>query len=107
MRTVKLTIMAFAALGVSLPLWAGPADTPNIDQRQINQQNRIDQGVQSGSLTPKEAARLERGQARIQDMENRAKADGVVTPRERQRIRHAQDVQNRQIAQKKHNRRHR
>lgn len=107
MRNIKQAVMAFAALGVSLPLWANPADTPNIDQRQINQQNRINQGVQSGSLTPNEAASLERGQARVQNMENRAKADGVVTPQERRRIHRAQDTQNRQIAKKKHNRRHR
>lgn len=100
-------VMVIAMLGLSVPAWAGPAGTPAIDQRQANQQRRIDQGVQSGSLTPAEAAQLERGQDRVQAMENRAKADGVVTPRERQRIRQAQDAQNRQIEKKKHNRIHR
>lgn len=104
---MRIQILA-AALGASLVLpLAAAADTPNIDQRQINQQNRIDQGVQTGSLTPAEAARLERGQARIQNMEDQAKADGVVTPGERQRIQKAQNAQSRQIAKNKHNRRHR
>jgi len=107
MRFIQLSLLAAAVIGVSLQAWADPAATPNIDQRQAVQQQRINQGVQSGSLTPNETARLERGQERVQGMENRAKADGVVTPQERRRIKHAQNVESRKIAHKKHNRRHR
>lgn len=32
---------------------------PGIDQREANQQNRVNQGVQSGQLTPKEAGKLD------------------------------------------------
>ena len=39
--------------------------TPGVDQRQANQEKRIQQGVASGELTPREAARLERGQDRV------------------------------------------
>ena len=102
------TIKAIAAIAIVLPTLAfAQANTPGIDQRQANQERRIDQGVASGSLTQREANRLDRGQQRVDNMENRAKADGVVTPQERQRIHRAQDTQNRQIAKKKHNRRHR
>ncbi len=66
----------------------------------------IDQGVASGSLTQREANRLERGQQRVDNMENRAKADGVVTGRERARIQHAQDVQSDRIYRQKHDRQH-
>ncbi|MCS6292578.1 MAG: hypothetical protein H8J66_05835 [Nitrospira sp.] len=76
-------------------------------QRNINQQNRIEQGVQSGRLTKKEAARLERGQARVDRTEARAGADGHVTGREQARIQHRENVQSRHIYREKHNGRHR
>ena len=40
-------------------------------QRNVNQQRRIEQGVRSSEVTNREAARLERGQARVQKAENR------------------------------------
>ncbi len=102
-RTAILTIAMLAAS-------AGPAlaqtNTPNIDQRQQNQQQRIDQGVQSGALTTREAARLEKGQEHVQTMENKAKADGKVTPHERARLEHAENVQSRHIYHQKHDRQH-
>jgi uncharacterized membrane protein YebE (DUF533 family) len=80
------------------------ADTPVIDQRQMNQEQRIDQGVESGQLNPREAKRLERQQNHIDRMENRANADGVVTARERARIGAAQNRASRNIAREKHDR---
>lgn len=103
MKTVK----ALAAIAIVLPTLAfAQANTPGVDQRQANQERRIDQGVASGSLTQREANRLERGQNRVDNMENRAKADGVVTRQERARIHHTQDVQSNRIAQQKHDRQH-
>jgi hypothetical protein len=74
-------------------------------QRNINQQSRIEQGVQSGALTNKEASKLERGQARVDRAEARAGADGRIGPREQARIQHKENVQSRQIFREKHNRR--
>jgi hypothetical protein len=79
-----------------------PAATPGIDKRQEIQQKRIDQGVQSGELNKREAARLERHQAGIEKMENRAKADGTVTKKERAKIHHAQNHESRRIHRQKH-----
>lgn len=76
--------------------------TPGIDQRQANQQQRIDKGVASGQLNQKEAARLQKGQANVQRMEDKAKSDGVVTKGERARIHAAQDRQSARIARQKH-----
>lgn len=78
------------------------AATPVIDERQANQQKRINQGVASGQLTGKEAANLQRGQARVSNMKANAKADGVVTKSERAHIKHAQKVQSNRIYNKKH-----
>lgn len=67
------------------------AETPGIDQRQANQENRIDQRIASGQLNEREAAKLNKQQDHIDSMENKAKADGVVSKKERQRIHNAQD----------------
>ena len=101
MKTVNiLAAAAFAALAV--PAFAQTTSTPRIDQRQQNQQQRIDQGVKSGQLNEKEAARLEKGQARVQKMEDKAVADGKVTAKESRQIERAQDKQSRRIYREKH-----
>ena len=102
-RKSRLLIAVLAAF--ALPVLA-QTNTPNIDQRQANQQRRIDQGVKSGELTGKEAARLEKGQEHVQKLEDKAKADGVVTKKERARLEHAENVQSRRIAREKHDRQH-
>lgn len=101
---LKITLAALIA-AAAIPALAQTA-TPNIDQRQANQEARIQQGLKSGELTQREAARLEKGQDRVQRMEDRAKADGKVTAKERERIQHQQNVENRHIAREKHDRQH-
>lgn len=100
-------VQALVAVAIVLPAlaWA-QSSTPGIDQRQINQERRIEQGVATGSLTQREANRLERGQQHVSNMENRAKADGVVTRQERARIHHAQDMQSDRVYRQKHDRQH-
>ena len=104
---MKIVNKAFVALCVMLPLVAGAqTNTPRVDQREVNQEVRIQQGVASGSLTQKETMRLENGQQRVQNMETQAKADGVVTKQERSKLHHAQDVQSQHIYNQKHDRQH-
>jgi hypothetical protein len=74
-------------------------------QRNINQQERIEQGVQSGQLTNKEAGNLERGQARVDRKEARAGADGHVGAGEQRGIQNAENHQSKKIYRDKHNRR--
>ena len=80
------------------------AETPRIDQRQANQEQRIDQGIASGQLTDRETNRLNQQQEHINKIEDKAKADGVVTKKERARVGHAQDRTSRHIARQKHDR---
>ena len=101
MKLIKFFAAAAAGL-IALPVLAQTQSTPRIDQRQANQQRRIEQGEKSGALTHKEAVRLEKGQARIQKMENKAVADGKVTPKEQARIEKAQNKQSRKINKEKH-----
>ena len=65
--------------------------TPRVDQREASQQTRIEAGVASGQLSRREARRLELEQARIRAAERQAKADGVVTPRERRQLERMQE----------------
>ena len=100
------TLIAAVALVAPLLASAQTASTPRIDQRQANQEARIQQGEQSGALTQREANKLERGQQHVQNMENKAATDGKVTAKEKARIEHAQDTQSKRIYREKHDRQH-
>lgn len=76
-------------------------------QRNINQQTRVQQGVQSGELTNREVSKLERGQARVDRTEARAGADGHVGAHEQNRIQRRENVQSDRIYNQKHNARQR
>jgi hypothetical protein len=77
--------------------------TPRAAKRQINQQERIHQGVKSGQLTKRETKRLELQQRKIQKDKIKAKSNGVVTPRERTKLQAEQNRTSRNIYRKKHN----
>jgi len=79
-----------------------PSATPRLDQRQANQERRIEQGRTSGALTRHEARRLHREQAAIGKAEGAAKADGTVTRAERRRLHRMQNHASRDIARQKH-----
>jgi hypothetical protein len=98
MRTAILASLVLAVTSAS-----GFAGTPLIDARQNAQQHRIFKGVQQGDLNFNETQKLLKGQARVQNLENKAKANGVVTPLERARIHAAQNIQSARIFLKKHN----
>jgi hypothetical protein len=91
-------VLALSALGAR----AAATDMPRIDARQAKQEQRIDKGVASGALTPRETRRLNRQQHAIDAAENKAKADGVVTAQERQRLTKAQNASSRRIHRQKH-----
>jgi hypothetical protein len=66
-------------------------------QRDVNQQQRIEQGLQSGQLTTREAAKLENEESRINRMESQALKDGNLSAAERRafgmrRTRRSKDI---------------
>ena len=101
---MKQTLFAIGAVVVMTGSAYGQADTPKIDERQANQERRIDEGIASGQLNQREAAKLDKQQDRIDNMENKAKSDGAVTKKERARLRTAQDRASKNIARQKHDR---
>jgi hypothetical protein len=99
---MRQPLLAVSALLLATGVAYAQAEIPGIDQRQVNQEQRIDQGIASGQLNQRETNRLEREQSRINRMEDRAKADGVVTKRERSKINRAQNRASRDIYRQKH-----
>jgi len=99
---MKKSVM-FAALAV-LVSGSVLAGTPRYDARQDHQRERIVNGVKSGELTMRETRRLAAGQVHLNRVERRAKADGVVTARERAHLNHEANQQSRRIHRQKHDR---
>jgi hypothetical protein len=97
-------VLAFAAIGASAqtPAATPGANTPRIDQRQANQEQRIDKGIASGQLTKRETRRLEKEQAHVNRAEDKAKADGTVTAKERKHLTKMQNHASRDIYRQKH-----
>ena len=94
--------LAGAAVSAQTAASAPGANTPRIDQRQANQERRIDTGIASGQLSKRETRRLEKEQTVINKAEDKAKADGSVTAKERKRLTKMQNHASRDIARQKH-----
>ncbi len=72
-------------------------------QRNVNQQERIQNGVRSGALTNRETGSLERGQAHVDRKEANAAANGHVGAGEQRNIQRSENHQSGRIYRKKHN----
>ena len=89
--------MVAAAVAGLFSLAANAQTTGSEVQRDVNQQQRIEQGLKSGSLNTREASKLEAGESRIDKMEANAEKDGKLSPAEKQRIQRAQNQESREI----------
>ncbi len=87
------------------PAGSGSTATPGVAKRQVNQQARIKQGVNSGELTKGETRHLEKEEGKIQADKLEAKSDGKVTAAERSKLHHEENKASRDIYRKKHNNR--
>jgi hypothetical protein len=110
----RIILAAAIAVGLGFAASAGaqtaPATTPSghphnatsETRRNLTQQTRIANGLDSGQLTTREAGKLERGQQRIDKTEQRALANGKLGPSERARIQKQQNAESRAIYNQKH-----
>ena len=97
------SVVLGAGLAVfSIGAFAQDASTPRVDARQVKQERRIENGIQSGQLTGREAARLEKQQGHVVAVEARAKADGTLTTAERRHLARAQNHSSASIYHQKH-----
>jgi hypothetical protein len=76
------TLVSAVLIALPFAAVAGTRD-PGVNQRQHNQQHRIQQGVKSGELTRGETRRLATEQRHIRHEEARDKSDGQLTRRAR------------------------
>ncbi len=100
---MKRTLLALA-LGAATLAGAAQAERP-VNARQLNQERRIDAGVRSGKLSPREAARLKRQQAAIRadEAHRRAAHGGHLTATDKRLIHARQDSANAVILKNKNN----
>ncbi len=101
---MKITHRIIAAL-IGAGLAAGAAQAQNVDQRHYNQQTRIDQGLRNGSMTPREARRVEFQQHSIdrQEARMRYRDGGRLNGYDRAVLQHREDRASRHIYRAKHN----
>jgi hypothetical protein len=107
---MKGTLFAVALGAVSLgavaqnatPTTTPATKSPVINERKDNQQQRIGEGVENGSLTANEASKLERKETKLNVEEKRMKADGNLSAAERARLTRQQNSLSKQIYNQKH-----
>jgi len=101
---MKSTAVCLGVIAAGFLSTAALAQTVQQDQqRDVNQQQRIEQGLQSGQLSTREAGHLEREQQHVDKMEARDLHNGSISPAEQARLNAAQNKASRDIAAGKHN----
>lgn len=94
----RLPLAILVTLGLFAPT-ASAQTTDRIDARQAAQSQRIQAGVQRGTITPAELGRLTALQTRVGQMEQRLReSGGTFTARERARVNRALHQLSRTIA---------
>lgn len=105
MKTWKVFSLAGLVLTI-IYVWTWPAQAQFFgrdgDYREAVQRQRIHNGVESGTLTPQEAWKLSDEQRRIQEAEDRMRADGGLNHRERARLDQMQEKADRRIYRENH-----
>jgi hypothetical protein len=108
MPTTRLAMLAaIVCIGCGPAFAQAPGSTTGagVDAREANQQQRIEQGIKSGTLTPKETQKLERREMSIERQEQRMRArdGGELTAKDRAVLDRRLDNTSRAIYNKKHN----
>jgi hypothetical protein len=104
-RTVIATAILLGATSLSLGAFAqvttnpAPAGTQGTLDRDVNQQQRIEQGLQNGTITTREGAELERDEARVDRMQSNDMRNGSLSPAEQAKLNAAQNRVSRDIHQ--------
>jgi hypothetical protein len=113
MKGFNIAILALAAAALCVPAMAQTATTtttttPNkntINQRKDNQQERVGNGVENGSLTAKESGHIEKQETQVNKEEHlmRAEDNGKLTSADRSALKGQQNHLSSEIYRDKHN----
>jgi hypothetical protein len=106
MKTLTKTILAVTfGLLATAPVYAGHGHSQDrVSERMERQQHRIEQGIESRELTPKEAKILKKQHRRLHRLVREFREDGRLSKRERRILQRKLDKSSRQIKELKHNR---
>ena len=105
MKRFILTIMTAGLLTSTAGISLAQEKEGRIQQRKENQQGRIAQGVENGSLTPAETANLEHKESKLNQeiRHDRQQNGGNLTNKEKRQVNRQQNQLSKQIYRKKHN----
>lgn len=101
---MKRIILSIVAAGLIGSVGSALADE-RIRDRKENQQKRIGEGVENGSLTPRETANLEKKEGRLNHeiRHDRRQNGGNLTNKEKAQVNRQQSRLSRKIYKDKHN----
>jgi len=114
---MQRNVILAAAIAIGLGFGTGalaqtapPSSTPILQPhnaasetgRDVDQQQRIEQGLQSGQLTSGEARKLEAGESRIDKTEQRDLRNGSLSASERAQIQRQQNRESNAVYNQKH-----
>ena len=105
MKRIIIGILSGALLaGTASMSFADDAKEGKIKQRKENQQKRIAQGVKSGELTPRETARIEHNESKINKevRRDRRANGGNLTNKEKAQVNRQQNKVSKEIYNQKH-----
>jgi hypothetical protein len=105
MKRVIIASMLMGALlsGSATMSFAADEKEGKIKQRKENQQKRIAKGVENGSLTPRETARIEHQESRLnKEIRHDRKDGGGLTNKEKAKINRQQNKVSKEIYNQKH-----
>jgi hypothetical protein len=98
-RIATVVSLGLALSGVS----SAPALAQNLNKREARQQHRIAEGIENGSLTPKETAHLEKQEARIKELQAKDRqSGGGLSPQERAELNKLLNTESHRIYAQKH-----
>jgi hypothetical protein len=95
-------LVATAAFGASFAASA-QTNAANTTQRDVNQEQRIENGLQNGSITTRENSELQREESHVDHMQAHDMKDGSMSSAEKAKLTAAQDKVSRDVTQAKAN----
>ncbi len=101
MKRILSTTLAIA-IGAVISASAMAQTNASEVQRNVNQQTRIEEGLKSGELNTREAARLEKQESKVNRDEARALKDGKLTAAEKAKLQAEQNKVSQNIYREKH-----
>jgi uncharacterized protein (DUF2147 family) len=105
MKRMTIALMTGALLMGTAAMADDVKPKDKVDQRVANQQKRVGKGIESGALTTKEGANVEKKEAAVRKEvhTDRQANGGKLTTAEKQQVNQQQNKLSKQIYDKKHN----